>query len=327
MKTDGHLRYEFRDGKWNDGEVVEEDTITLSISATCLHYGQECFEGLKVFEAKDGRAIAFRPDENGKRMEQTAERLMMAKFPAETFVDAVSKLVRINQRFIPPHGSGAALYIRPLLIGTSALIGVKPSTDYEFLMFATPVGPYFKHGLKPIRLKAELEYDRAAPNGVGHAKAGGNYAAGMLPGSRAKAAGFDECLYLDAKEKKYVDESGATNFFGITKDGTYVTPKSSSILPSITNKSLMQVAEDLGMKVERRPIHIEELFEFAETGCVGTAAVITPVGEIELGGKTIKYGTPGEIGPVSKKLYDRLTGIQYGDLDDPHGWVHEINLD
>jgi branched-chain amino acid aminotransferase len=326
-KTDGHLRYDFQDGAWSDGEVVDDDTITLNISATCLHYGQEAFEGLKVYEAKDGRIITFRPDENGKRMEHTAERLMMAKFPADRFVDAVDKLVRINVRFVPPYGSGAALYIRPLLIGTSAIIGVKPSIDYTFLMFATPVGPYFKHGLKPVRLKAELEYDRAAPNGVGHAKAGGNYAAGMLPGARAKAAGFDECLYLDAKEKKYVDESGATNFFGITKDGTYITPDSTSILPSITNKSLMQLAKDMGIKVERRPIHIDELPELAEAGCVGTAAVITPVGEIEIGGKSIKYGTPGETGPVTKKLYDRLTGIQYGDLEDTHGWVREIKID
>lgn len=327
MKTDGHLRYEFHDGKWDDGVVVEDDTITLNISATCLHYGQEAFEGLKVFESKDGRAIAFRPDENGKRMENTAERIMMAKFPVEEFVKCVDKVTRINRRFIPPYGSGAALYIRPLLIGTSAIIGVKPSKDYTFLMFATPVGPYFKHGLKPIRLKAELEYDRAAPRGVGNAKAGGNYAAGMLPGSRAKAAGFDECLYLDSKENQYVDESGATNFFGITTDGVYVTPKSESILPSITNRSLMQVVEDMGMKVERRPVHIDELPEFAEVGCVGTAAVITPVEEIALGDKIIKYGTPGEIGPISKKLYDQLTGIQYGDLPDPYGWVREISLD
>ncbi len=326
VKTDGHLRYDFVDGQWDDGAVVEEDTIALNISATCLHYGQECFEGLKVFEAKDGRVLSFRPEENGMRMGRTADRIMMASLPVEAFVDAVEKVTRINQRFIPPYGSGAALYIRPLLIGTSGIIGVKPSADYTFLMFATPVGPYFKHGLKPIRLKVEFEFDRAAPHGVGHAKAGGNYAASMLPGARAKAEGFDECLYLDAREKKYVDESGATNFFGITRDGTYVTPKSDSILPSITNKSLMQLAEDLGMKVERRPVHIDELSDFAETGCVGTAAVITPVGEIALGDKSIKYGTPGEIGPVTKKLYDRLTGIQSGDLDDLHGWVHEINV-
>lgn len=326
VKTDGHVEYYYRNGVWNDGEVVEEDTITLPMSATCLHYGQEVFEGLKVFEAADGRVLAFRPEENARRMERSSRKLMMTPPPAELFLEAVERVVRLNKRFVPPHGSGASLYIRPLLLGVSGIIGVKPSEDYLFLVFSTPVGPYFKGGLKPIRLRVEEAVDRAAPLGVGDAKTGGNYAAGLRAGVAARRDGFAEALYLDAKEKLYVDETNASNFFGITRDGTYVTPDADTILPSITNKSLMELAKDLGLKVERRPVHIDELPAFVEAGAVGTAAVITPVHEIEYRGEKIRYGSPDEIGPTCRKLYDALTAIQCGDAEDTHGWTHAIDV-
>jgi branched-chain amino acid aminotransferase len=327
LKTDGHVEYRYHDGKWDDGVMVEDDQLSISISATCLHYGQECFEGMKVYEAKDGRVIAFRPYENAKRMERTAKKLMMTPLPVDTFVEAVERVVKANRRFVPPYGSGAALYIRPLLIGTSGIIGVRPSDDYVFLVFATPVGPYFKGGLTPIKLRIEEEIDRAAPNGLGDAKSGANYAAGMRAGFAARRDGYAEVIYLDAIEKKWLDETGASNVFGVTKDGVYVTPNSPTILPSITNMSLEQCAKDLGIPVERRPVSVDELPEFVEFGACGTAAVITPVGEISYRDETITYGDPGQIGPVSKKLYDRLTGIQTGDLDDPHGWTHPIDVE
>jgi branched-chain amino acid aminotransferase len=327
VRTDAHIEYNYRDGKWDAGTVVEDDRITISIAATCVHYGQECFEGMKVFEMKDGRVCAFRPYENAKRMERTARKLMMVPLPLDTFVEAVERVVKLNRRFVPPHGSGAALYIRPLLIGTSGIIGVRPSDDYMFVVFTTPVGPYFKGGLAPIKLRVELEIDRAAPNGLGDAKSGANYAAGMRAGVPARREGYAEVIYLDAKEKKWLDETGASNVFGITRAGAYVTPDSPTILPSITNMSLEQCARDLGIPVERRPVHVDELPEFVEFGACGTAAVITPVGEIQYGKKTIRYGKPGEIGPVSKKLYERLTGIQTGEIVDPHEWTHEIAVD
>jgi branched-chain amino acid aminotransferase len=327
VKTDGHVEYKYSDGKWDEGTIVEEDKISLSISAVCMHYGQECFEGMKVFEAKDGRVLMFRPEENAMRMFRTAKKLVMAQLPVEKFVEGCERVVRHNKRFIPPYGSGAALYLRPLLIGTSAIIGVRPSDEYTWLCFATPVGPYFKGGLTPIKLRVEHEVDRAAPHGLGDAKSGANYAAGMRSGVAARKDGFAEVIYLDAREKRWLDETGASNLFGITKDGTYVTPDSETILPSITNKSLIQCAKDLGIKVERRPVHVDELPDFVEFGACGTAAVITPVGEIHNGGRVIRYGKPGEIGPVSKQLYDRLTGIQSGDIEDPHGWTHEVKVD
>lgn len=327
VSTDCHLEYMFSDGKWDDGKVVEEDTVTLHISSTCLHYGQEAFEGLKVFEAKDGRILCFRPDENAKRMERTAQKILMQPFPMEKFLDAIDKVTRLNKRFIPPYGSGAALYVRPLLIGVTGTVGVKPSTEYMFMIFVTPVGPYFKTGLQPIKLMVEEEVDRAAPNGVGDVKVGGNYAAGLRASFGAKGKGFDEVLYLDAREKKYIDESGATNFFGITRDGKYVTPGSSTILPSITNMSVRTVAKDMGIPVEARDIPVGELTGFVETGCCGTAAIITPVESITWKGEVIQYLKPGEVcGAVSKKLYDHLTGLQCGDVEDTYGWTREIDV-
>jgi branched-chain amino acid aminotransferase len=328
ISTNGHLEYLYQDGKWDDGRVVEEDTVNLHISSTCLHYGQEAFEGLKVFETRDGRALCFRPDENAKRMRRTAEKIYLQPFPEDKFIEAIRRITAMNREYIPPHGSGAALYVRPLLIGITGTIGVKPSTEYMFLIFCTPVGPYFKSGLTPVKLMVEETVDRSAPLGVGDVKVGGNYAAGLRASARAKKNGFDEVLYLDAKEKKYIDESGATNFFGITKDGKYVTPGSETILPSITNMSIKQIARDMGITVEERDIPVEELPKFAEAGCCGTAAIITPVEAISWRNEMIQYLQPGEVcGPVSKKLYDQLTGIQAGDVEDKYGWVHELKLD
>lgn len=325
-RTDAHVEYRFQEGQWDKGVEVEDDRISISISSTCLHYGQECFEGLKVFETKDGRVLVFRPEDNARRMVSTAKKIIMEAPPEPTFIEAVERVVRANKRFIPPNGTLASLYVRPLLLGVTGTIGIKPSREYLFVVFATPVGPYFKTGLKPIKLFINDTMDRAATNGVGDVKTGGNYAAGLRGMLDAKERGFAEALYLDAREKKYIDETGAANFFGITKDGTYVTPKSPSILPSITNDSLMQIARDLGMKVERRPVHVEEIFDFAETGCVGTAAIITPVHKLQYRDKTVTYGSPDEPGPVTRKLYDRLVAIQHGETEDKHGWTREIDV-
>jgi branched-chain amino acid aminotransferase len=327
VRTDCHLEYVYRDGKWDQGTVAEDDTITISVASTCLHYGQECFEGLKVYETKDGRALAFRPEENARRMEYTAKKTLMIAPPAELFVEAVDRIAKLNRRFIPPYGSGAALYVRPLLIGITGTIGIKPSKEYMLAVIATPVGPYFKTGLKPVRLWVEEEVDRAAPLGVGDAKLGGNYAAGLRATYGARDRGFAEVLFLDSKHHKYIDESGSSNFFAITKDGRYVTPKSSSILPSITNKSLMDVARDLKIPVEQRPVELTELPNFAETGLVGTATIIPPVYAIQHGKKSITYGGPNDVGPVSTRLRDALLAIQTGDAPDTHDWAREIALD
>ncbi len=326
-RTDGHVEQLYTDGAWGPARVVEDDTIRLPIAATCLHYGQECFEGLKAFETKDGRIIVFRPEQNAQRMIHTAEKIHMVPPSQEDFVAAVEEVVRVNRRFVPPCGSGASLYIRPLLIGVSPIIGVRPSLDYLFVVFATPVGPYFKGGLKPIRLIVMEDYDRAAPHGLGDAKTGGNYAAGLRGLLAAKSRGFAEALYLDPEEHRYVEETGASNFFGITRDGAYVTPDSRSILPSITNRSLMQVAEDLGLRVERRRIAVDELGEFVEVGAVGTAAVITPVHAIQYRDRLFTYGDENTVGETTRALYERLTAIQHGDAEDVHGWTHEVTFD
>ncbi len=327
VRTDCHVVYSYREGKWDAGEVVEGDEISLSIASTCLHYGQECFEGMKIYEARDGRAIAFRTDENARRMVYTAKKLLMVAPPEEIFIEAVDKVVRMNKRFIPPYGSGASLYVRPLLIGTTGTVGIKPSREFKFIVFVTPVGPYFRTGLKPVKLWVERDVDRASPGGVGDAKTGGNYAAGLRATWGARERGYAECLFLDAREKKYVNESGSSNFFAITKDGTYVTPKSPSILASITNKSLMQIAEDMGMKVERRVVEVTELPTFAEAGLIGTATIIAPVYAIQNGDKLIEYGGPDFIGPVGAKLRSALLAIQMGDAKDAHGWARSIELD
>lgn len=327
MKTDFHVEYRFSNGKWDAGREVADDQINLNIAATCLHYGQQAFEGLKAFEHKDGRVSVFRVEENARRMINSAEKILMAPVPEEIFIAAVERVVRLNRRFIPPYGRGASLYVRPLLIGTSGLVGVKPASEYLFMIFVTPVGPYFKTGLKPIRLYVEESMDRAAPDGVGDVKVGGNYAASLRVSKKARDLGYNEVLYLDARHKRYLDESGPANFFGITEDRRYVTPNSNSILPSITNKSLQVLAEkELNMKVEKRQVDVEEIFTFKEAGCCGTAAVITPVKSITYRDKTVTYAQNDQVGEICQTLYDTLTGIQLGDREDKYGWNHEIKF-
>ena len=292
------------------------------MAATCLHYGQEIFEGMKAFRGKDGKIRVFRMDENAKRIQRSANGIMMAPIPEELFCEMVKKVVLANERFIPPYGSGASLYIRPLEIGVSAQVGVKPATEYIFLIFVTPVGPYFKEGFKPTKVAIYREYDRAAPCGTGRYKVGGNYAASLMAGERAKSEGYSAVLYLDPKEKKYIDECGPANFFAI-KDGVYITPKSGSILPSVTNMSLQQIAKDLGIEVECRPIPLEELAECQEAAECGTAAVATPISRIDdiEEGKSYTFGSDDEAGPITTKLYNRLRAIQLGDEPDTHNWV------
>lgn len=327
LKTDSHIRYYFRGGKWSDGELVESEKVELHIAATCLHYGQGCFEGLKVHEMKDKRIVAFRIDEHAKRFHRSAEKILMQPVPEKLFVEAVVECVKANKRFVPPYGTGASLYVRPILLGYSPQIGVKPAEEFLFMVLVMPVGPYFKTGFKPINLLVIEDVDRAAPLGVGDAKVAGNYAAGLRASKRAKDLGFTEVLYLDAKEKKYIDESGPANFFGITKDNTYVTPESSSILPSITNKSLRTIATDyFNMTVEQRHVHIEEIFTFKEAGCCGTAAVITPVARIVYRDREVNYCPDGKPGKVCTQLYDTLRAIQLGEKEDRYGWLLEIKV-
>lgn len=322
MKTDYNVRSYYRDGKWSDPEIESSEMISLHMAATCLHYGQEAFEGLKAFRGKDGKVRIFRMRDNVLRLQSSSRGIMMAEVPVELFEEMVLTAVKKNMRFVPPYESGASLYIRPLLIGTSAQVGVKPSKEYMFLIFVTPVGPYFKEGFQPTPMVIMREYDRAAPLGTGTYKVGGNYAASLVSGEKAHEMGYSAVIYLDAKEKKYIDECGPANFFGI-KNNTYITPESTSILPSITNKSLMQLAEDMGMKVERRRVPEEELATFEEAGACGTAAVISPILRIDdiSENKSYYYCKDGKAGPISEKLYHKLRAIQYGDEPDVHGWV------
>ena len=324
-KTDYNVRCYHRNGAWGEIEVCSEETIPLHMAATCLHYGQEAFEGLKAFRGKDGKIRVFRLDENAARLQSTCRGILMPEMPTELFAEMVKKVIKLNERFVPPYESGASLYIRPLLIGTGPQVGVKPAGEYLFLIFVTPVGPYFKGGFATTPYVITRKYDRAAPLGTGIYKVGGNYAASLRASKEAHEAGYSAEFYLDAKEKKYIDECGAANFFGI-KDNTYITPLSTSILPSITNKSLMQLAEDLGMKVERRPIPEEELTTFEEAGACGTAAVISPIERIDDPENNHSYviAKDGKPGPISTKLYTKLRAIQYGDEPDTHGWVTVI---
>lgn len=318
--TNYNIRCYYKDGKWGELEVSDSNQVSLHMAATCLHYGQEAFEGLKAYRGKDGKIRVFRVEENAKRMQSSSRGVLMAELPTEIFVEAVFKAVKLNAEFVPPYGSGASLYIRPLLIGSGPQIGVKPAAEYMFMVFVMPVGPYFKAGFKPTDYVIYREYDRAAPLGTGNIKVGGNYAASLNAGVRAHNEGFSAVLYLDAREKKYIDECGPANFFGI-KGNSYVTPKSKSILPSITNKSLRVLAEDLGMTVEERQIPVEELAEFTEAGACGTAAVISPIRSIYDADNDIRYMYGDEPGEVSQKLYQRLIDIQYGIEPDTHNWV------
>ncbi|MDR1781060.1 MAG: branched-chain amino acid aminotransferase, partial [Tannerella sp.] len=301
------------------------ELINLHIAATCLHYGQEAFEGLKAFMGKDGKVRVFRMDENAKRLQASSRGIRMAELPVAMFEEAVRKVIKLNMRFVPPYGSGASLYIRPLLIGLGAQVGVSPAKEYLFLVFVTPVGPYFKTGFKPAPVCIMRGFDRAAPQGTGSIKVGGNYAASLNAGCIAHEKGYAAVLYLDPKEKKYLDECGPANFFGI-RDNTYITPVSGSILPSITNMSLRQLAEDMGIKVERRAIPVEELATFEEAAECGTAAVVTPISQIDDidENKSYVYTTDGKPGVVCERLYNKLRAIQSGDEPDPYGWVTVI---
>ena len=322
QKTNYNVRCAFKDGKWGEVEVTDSEYINMHMAATCLHYGQEVFEGLKAFRGKDGKIRIFRMDENAKRIRRSAEGIMMEPLPEDKFMEMVEKVVRLNEDFIPPYGSGSSLYIRPIEVGMSAQVGVKPATEYLFIIFVTPVGPYFKEGFKPTKVAIYREFDRAAPRGTGRWKVGGNYAASLTAGTMAKQNGYSAVLYLDPKEKKYIDECGPANFFAVKGD-TYVTPKSESILPSITNMSLQQIAKDLGMQVECRPVLLEELAEMDEAAECGTAAVAAPISQIDDvdEGKSYVFAKDGNPGPWTTKLYNRLRGIQLGEEPDTHNWV------
>lgn len=323
-KTDCNVRYTFRNGRWDEGVLSSDETLPIHIAATCLHYGQQCFEGLKGFETRAGDVVVFRVEENARRMARSARKIMMEPPPEEVFIEAVERAVDANRRFVPPYGTGASLYIRPLLIGTGGEVGVKPASEYTLLVFVSPVGPYFKTGFKPVDLIVEEGVDRTAPLGVGDVKVGGNYAASLRAGVAAKKQGYADCVYLDAKYKRYIDESGPANFFAITAEDRYVTPESHTILPSITNMSLLVLAEEMGLRPQRRPVEIAEIFSFKEAGCCGTAAVITPVGSITWRDRKTVYCPDGVAGPNCTALYNRLRAIQVGDEPDKHGWLRQI---
>lgn len=324
-KTEKRYVSNFKDGKWDDGCITEDANVVISESAGVIHYCQTCFEGMKAYTTKDGHVVVFRPDMNAKRMADSARRLEIPVFPEDRFIDAVEKVVAANLEYVPPYGTGAALYLRPVLFATGAVIGVKPATEYQFRIFATPVGPYFKDGQAGSLVLKVSDYDRSAPHGTGHIKAGLNYAMSLYPIVKAHEEGFNENLYLDPQTRTKVEETGGANFFFVTKDNKVVTPKSDSILPSITRRSLMVLAKELGFKTEEREVYLKELGDFVECGLCGTAAVISPVGKINDHGKEIVFeNSQHGMGPVSKKLYETLTGIQFGEIKGPEGWVRVV---
>ena len=325
IQTDKRFVSNYKDGAWDEGTLTSDANVVISECAGVLQYAQTCFEGLKAYTTEDGKIVCFRPDLNAARMKDSCERLEMPVFPEDRFVKAVEDVVRANAAYVPPYGSGATLYLRPYMFGSNPVIGVKPANEYQFRIFATPVGPYFKGGAKPITIRV-CDFDRAAPHGTGHIKAGLNYAMSLYAIMDAHRQGFDENMYLDAATRTKVEETGGANFLFVTKDGTIVTPKSDSILPSITRRSLMYVAEHiLGMKVEHREVLLDEVKDMAECGLCGTAAVISPVGKIVDHGKEICLPSGmDEMGPVTKKLYDALTGIQMGRMEAPEGWIKVI---
>ena len=325
VKTDYRYVSNYRNGSWDEGGLTEDDKVVITECAGVLQYAQTAFEGLKAYTTEDGRTVVFRPDLNAKRMADSAKRLEMPPFPEERFLEAVDQVVKANVAYVPPFGSGATLYIRPYMFGSDAVIGVKPAKEYQFRMFCTPVGPYFKGGAKPIVIRVS-DYDRAAPRGTGHIKAGLNYAMSLHAIVEAHEQGFAENMYLDSATRRFVEETGGANFLFVTKDGKVVTPKSDTILPSITRRSLVYVAREyLGLEAEEREIPFEEVETFAECGLCGTAAVISPVGKVVDHGREIAFPSGmEEMGPVTKKLYDTLTGIQMGRIKAPEGWIREI---
>jgi len=321
MQTDCFVTAEFRNGTWGAPQVQTDVMVPLHIAASCLHYGQAAFEGLKAFSRRDGSVALFRPLENQARMASTARRLVMEPPTEAIFMESIRLLIERNRSWVPPYGTGASLYVRPLLIGMTPRVGVKPADDYLLAVLCMPVGPYYKDGFFPVRAYIQEQYDRAAPHGVGNVKASGNYAAGMLGDIDGKNKGYPICLYLDSATHSYIDEFGTSNFLGITADDTYVTPDSSSVLPSITNDSLQQIAGDFGMKVERRRIPVGELSELKEVGACGTAAVITPVYSVTHGDTVYTFGSEKEAGATLTRLFTEIQGIQYGEIEDRHGWM------
>ncbi len=319
FKTDVNARYYFKDGKWSEMEITDDEYIKMHMSAYCLHYGIELFEGLKAFRGVDGKIRLFRVADNAKRLQSSAERLCLPVPPIDLIIQGCIEVVRRNAKYIPPYGTGASLYLRPVMFGTTAGLGVKPANEAMIIIYCSPVGAYFKGGIKPITVAINREQDRAAPHGTGDVKVGGNYAASLYSGELAHKAGYSNVVYLDAAEHKYIEECGAANFFGI-KEGKYITPKSGSVLPSITNKSLRQLAEDMGLVVEQRQIPVEELSTFEECGACGTAAVISPIGKIVDMQTNDIYEYGAEVGDTSLKLYNALQDIQYGRAEDKHNW-------
>ncbi|AVQ38073.1 branched chain amino acid aminotransferase [Clostridium botulinum] len=320
------LRYvsKWKEGKWDEGQLVEDSMISINESSTALHYGQQCFEGLKAYRTKDNKIQLFRPDKNAERMQDSCKRILMPEVPTEKFIDACIKVVKANEHYVPPYGSGATLYLRPFVIGVGENIGVKPASEYIFSIFCIPVGPYFKGGMVPVNFTVS-DYDRAAPYGTGAVKVGGNYAGSLYPHELAVKKGFADCIYLDPATHTKIEEVGAANFFGITNDNKFITPKSPSILPSITKYSLLHIAKEyLKMDVEERDVLIDNLDEFKEAGACGTAAVITPIGGIEYNGNLHVFHSETEVGPITKKLYDTLYGIQFGEVEAPQGWIVEV---
>lgn len=325
VKTDKRFVANYKNGAWDNGALIDDDMITMSECACVLQYAQTIFEGLKAYTTEKGEIVVFRPDLNAERLANSARRMEMPEYPEDKFVEAVEQVVRANSSFVPPYGSGATLYLRPYMFGINPVIGVKPATDYQFRIFSTPVGPYFKGGVKPLTIRVS-DFDRAAPRGTGHIKAGLNYAMSLHAIVSAHEEGYDENMYLDAGSRTKVEETGGANFLFVTKDNKVVTPKSDSILPSITRRSLMYVAKEyLGLETEEREVYLDELSDFSECGLCGTAAVISPVGKIVDHGKEICLPSGmNDMGPVTKKLYDTLTGIQMGRIEAPKGWIKVI---
>lgn len=324
IKTDLRYLSHWKDGNWDNGVLTEDNQLHISEGSTALHYGQSCFEGLKAYRTKDGDINLFRPEENAKRMQRSCRRLLMPEVPTDVFVDAVKQVVKANEHYLPPYGTGGTLYIRPFLIGVGDNIGVKPASEYIFSVFCMPVGPYFKGGLTPTNFLVS-DYDRAAGRGTGAAKVGGNYAGSLLPGAEAHKRAFSDAIYLDPITHTKIEEVGAANFFGITKDDKFITPESPSILPSITKYSLLYLAEHrLGLTVEQGDVYIDQLDQFKEAGACGTAAVISPIGGIQYGDTFHVFYSETEVGPVTKRLYDELVGIQFGDVEAPEGWIVKV---
>ncbi|MGV3025878.1 branched-chain amino acid aminotransferase [Clostridium thermobutyricum] len=324
IKTDYRYISIWENGEWDNGKLVTDNILSIEEGAPALHYGQQCFEGLKAYRTKDGSIQLFRPNKNAERMNQSCDRLLMPHIPVEKFIDACVQVIKANEKFVPPYGTGATLYLRPFLIGVGDNIGLKPASKFIFSVFCIPVGPYFKGGMKPVNFLVS-DYDRAAPNGTGAAKVGGNYAGSLIAQKKAKANGFADAIFLDPATHTKIEEVGSANFFGITKDNKFITPLSPSILPSITKYSLLEIARDyFDMEVSEEDVFINDLDRFSEAGACGTAAVITPIGGIQMGEKLHVFYSETEVGPITKKLYETLIGIQFGDVKAPEGWIYKV---